>query len=226
MFGLVLGVVLLSATPAAGKKSPSGWDAVQFSGNWMQYEPLLAPGTGEEPDSLHIQAFDGEFELGKRDTRHAEVLVAQVGGGHCLADDGTYGTDTGHVIIGWHVSGGTAVNEGITFVSPYDGDLDVGLTLAGTRDIWEAEADDSGGCEGVALIDRQPIELDLDIALEWSSEVTPVFKNKKVAGYRVETTIGRATALLDGAALALPATYVAQSFPRSGPVWIPTGTFG
>ena len=104
------------------------------------------------------------------------------------------------------------------------------------RKVWEAEYLGPHGCDGITVLDEQPIAMSIDIALSWSSVKTVVFVPKGKGGKtreetRWETTIDSASGTLDGVDLGLPfgefdpLSYVAQSFSRSGSEMIPAGTF-
>lgn len=240
---LAVGLVLLGVAPAASaRKATDGWESVDFTGDFLFYEATLVPGSGEELVVLHIQAYDGEFKLGKRTTRTASVVVVQAGGGDCIADDGRYNTETGYVIVGWQLIGADEVGEAVYFETPRDGELNVSLPMAGTRFVWEAEHLGPGHCNGIAVIDEQSIAKTIDLALSWSSTETVISVPKGKSGKSTEetrwrTTIDNASGSFDGVGLGLPfgpwdpsnepVSYVAQSlsFSRSVSITIPTGTF-
>jgi hypothetical protein len=209
----------------------------------MWYEATLGA-TEADLSWLYIQVYDGDFTFDNRTLRSANLVIVRASGGGCFADDdGSYGTETGYVMVVRQLLGSQVDEAAIVFDDSGDdkgraGSLDATLAVTGTRAVWEAEYHGPGHCEGVAILDEQPIaDVELDIGLDWSSERTVVLVPKGGSGKKTTeevrwvTTVDAAAGLLDGTELSLPFgapdedTYWAQSLPSSWTMLLPAGTF-
>lgn len=238
VLGLVVGLLLWSIpAPAAAKKpAPDGWESVQFDGNYMWYEATLGE-TEADLSWLYVQIYDGDFTFDKRTTRSANLVIVRASGGGCFPDDGSYGTETGYVMVIRQLAGSQVNEAAIAFDDPRAGSLDATLAVTGTRAVWEAEYHGPGSCDGVAILEEQPIpDVELDIGLGWSSERTVVLVQKGGRGKTTEevrwvTSVDTASGTLGGMDLSLPFgtpdwdLYWAQSLPASSSKLIPAGTF-
>jgi hypothetical protein len=207
----------------------------------MWYEATLGA-TEADLSWLYIQVYDGDFTFDNRTLRSANLVIVRANGGECFADDGSYGTETGYVMVVRQFLGSQVDEAAIVFDDSGDdkgraGSLDATLAVTGTRAVWEAEYHGPGHCEGVAILDEQPIaDVELDIGLDWSSDRTVVLVQKGRRGKTTEevrwvTSVDTASGTLDGMDLSLPFgapdwdLYWAQSLPASFSRLLPTGTF-